>query len=222
MEDIKAIDDIVERDSNHNREAIKEDVYVKDAVFTNLEEATSNPNPCVIYVLLLEDNKYYIGRTTNLKDRIDSHMKGKGSAWTSMHKVIELYASHMGDAYDEDKFVLMYMSDFGITNVRGGVYSNPVLTLDQQVTIYKAINHANNWCMACGCNDHFINKCTTIICMRCGRPGHDVTRCYAKSHNLGGALNGCYRCGREDHWAVRCNRTYDIFGRKLDGRCSIM
>ena len=41
-----------------------------------------------IYILQLENNKYYIGKTNNPSFRINDHFTGKGSAWTSIHKPI--------------------------------------------------------------------------------------------------------------------------------------
>ena len=36
----------------------------------------------IIYVLKLSDSKYYIGKTTDLNNRLICHLKGSGSQWT--------------------------------------------------------------------------------------------------------------------------------------------
>ena len=35
-----------------------------------------------IYILLLEENKYYIGKTTHPEIRLNSHFNHNGSSWT--------------------------------------------------------------------------------------------------------------------------------------------
>ncbi len=35
-----------------------------------------------IYILKLENNKYYVGKTTNPEFRVNSHFKNEGSSWT--------------------------------------------------------------------------------------------------------------------------------------------
>ena len=42
-----------------------------------------------IYVLLLEENKYYIGKSNNIDNRLESHFNGNGSAWTKKYKPIK-------------------------------------------------------------------------------------------------------------------------------------
>lgn len=174
-----------------------------------------------IYVLKLEKNKYYIGRTNNIETRIARHKAGEGSDWTKKYKFIKLLEQFEGDDFDEDKCVIKYMDKYGINNVRGGIYSNIILTMDQHLNIRKSIYGAKNKCLACGSNEHFIAECKEPICFVCGRTGHLVSNCRAKTHVLNGKLNGCYRCGRSDHWKFRCNRTNDIFGRPIESSCII-
>ncbi len=39
-----------------------------------------------IYVLKLENNKYYIGKTDNPEIRLNSHFNFNGSEWTKKYK----------------------------------------------------------------------------------------------------------------------------------------
>ena len=41
-----------------------------------------------VYVLLLENNKFYVGESMNKGKRIQSHRKGHGSAWTRQNKIV--------------------------------------------------------------------------------------------------------------------------------------
>lgn len=43
-----------------------------------------------IYVLLLENNKYYVGKTTNPEFRIEDHFCSYGSGWTSKYKPVAI------------------------------------------------------------------------------------------------------------------------------------
>jgi len=178
---------------------------------------------CIIYVLKLEDDKYYVGRTNDLHKRLNEHQSSTASAWTKKYKMTDVEEVYKGDVFDEEKYVIKYMAIYGIDNVRGGSYSNLTLTRDQYLQVKKSIANAENKCFICDSKGHFAQNCVQIICYRCGRCGHKASDCYAKSHILNANLNGCYRCGRQDHWAVRCLWNTDIYGRPLDSNlCNLM
>lgn len=175
-----------------------------------------------IYVLGLENNKYYIGRTQNLQQRLNDHKNGLGSYWTKKYPFIKLIDYRIGTKYEETAKTLEYMDRYGIENVRGGIYSNIDLTFEQCLTIQKEIYGANNKCLACGIDGHYIMDCKTIICYRCGRNNHNAMDCQETTHLNNGILNGCYRCGRPYHWKFRCNRSKDIYGRPINQRAGII
>ena len=43
-----------------------------------------------VYVLKLENDRYYVGESISPDTRIQNHFKGKGSAWTRLYKPIEV------------------------------------------------------------------------------------------------------------------------------------
>ena len=43
-----------------------------------------------IYILKLENEKYYIGKTDDPNTRIKLHFDGNGSAWTKKYKPIKI------------------------------------------------------------------------------------------------------------------------------------
>ena len=114
-----------------------------------------------IYILKCINSKYYVGRTDDLKFRIDNHFNNKGSFWTQVYKPIKvLKIIKKCTIYDEDKYTIMMMTKYGINNVRGGTFSNFNLNNNEIRVINKMIRNAHDKCFNCGSN-HFINNCTT-------------------------------------------------------------
>ncbi len=116
-----------------------------------------------IYVLELNNDKYYVGKTKDIAKRFNDHKSQKGSAWTKLHslqgcKIIEIY--ECTSLFDEDKYTLEYMNKIGVDNVRGGSYSNCILTIEQLNNITRALRNANNLCMTCGESDHYSDMCS--------------------------------------------------------------
>ena len=59
-----------------------------------------------IYVLLLEHNKYYVGKSNSVKERFEQHKNGMGSVWTRMYKPISLEKTiDQASPFDEDRYV---------------------------------------------------------------------------------------------------------------------
>ena len=73
-----------------------------------------------IYVLQLEDKKFYIGKTDNPQFRLNSHFNYNGSAWTKKYKPIKVLKLIPDcDNFDEDKYTKIYMDKKCINNLRG-------------------------------------------------------------------------------------------------------
>ena len=91
-------------------------------------------------------------------------MSGSGASWTRKYKPIAIErviknASH----FEEDKITKEYMAKHGLDNVRGGTYVTEVLSDAQEEALNGEIWQAK------GC------------CTQCGRKGHFVTSCHAKT-----------------------------------------
>lgn len=98
-----------------------------------------------IYILRCAGNKYYVGRTVNIRRRLNEHFKGMGSRWTKLHQPIAVMSVHQTkNHFAEDKFTLGYMNKFGIDNVRGGSFTKPILPFAEINVILKMIKTANN------------------------------------------------------------------------------
>ena len=157
-----------------------------------------------IYILRLQGARYYVGKSDNVMKRYEQHLLGKGSAWTKKYKPISVEkVIENVSPFDEDKYTKIYMAKYGIDKVRGGTYVS--VELDDFQT--EALN-AEIW----GAED----KCTL-----CGRKGHFVKDCYAKTDVSGNEIiyeddeeedsddnsddsDSCYKCGREGHYVRDC------------------
>ena len=107
-----------------------------------------------IYVLKLENNKYYVGKTTNPSFRLETHFNENVSVWTKQYKPIKLEELIPDcDYYDEDKYTRKYMDKYGIENVRGGSF----VSIGLGETILQYFNQMNKKCFRCGLYGHEYN-----------------------------------------------------------------
>lgn len=151
----------------------------------------SNTN---IYVLLLEGGRYYVGKSDNVANRYKQHLGGSGSAWTRKYKPISLVKTIANvSSFEEDKVTKEYMSKYGIDKVRGGSYVEIQLSEFHMDALKMEIWAAKD------------------LCTQCGRQGHFVRDCHAKSDVLGNKIE--YEDDDEeqesDEWSCEyCDRTF--------------
>ncbi len=123
-----------------------------------------------VYILELESNKYYIGRTVDPEYSLAKFITGPGSIninnidctliWYIKYKPIRMREIISGcDMFDENKYVLKYMSIFGIDNVRGGSFSSIILKDSEYILISKMLKESYDGCFYCGECDHYIKNC---------------------------------------------------------------
>ena len=113
-----------------------------------------------IYILELENNKYYVGRTDNIDNRLKNHFNANGSHWTKLHKPINVkHVYDNCDVFDEDKYTIKFMAQHGINNVRGGSFSQITLNPEHVNLIEKMINNAFDNCFKCHFSNHFHVNC---------------------------------------------------------------
>ncbi len=178
----------------------------------------------VIYVLKLINNKYYIGRTNDISRRIGQHLEGKGSFWTKKYTPISLIKVYENiSIFDEDKITKEYMNKFGIDNVRGGSYSQEIISEKDYKTIQKEIWHATNCCLRCGRNNHYIKDCFAEFDIN----NHYIDdnlfeRIINFSNNIIKGLKlfhneniECSRCGRKSHTSNNCYAKTHIKGYSI-------
>jgi hypothetical protein len=116
-----------------------------------------------IYILQLEREKYYIGKTNQPSIRLDAHFSSNGSGWTKKYKplaVLEIIPNC--DDYDEDKYTIKCMEKYGINNVRGGSFCEIKLNENNIITLNQMIKGVTNKCYSCGKDGHFANNCKNV------------------------------------------------------------
>ena len=153
-----------------------------------------------IYILKLQGNKYYVGKTTNPTYRLDDHFSEGGSAWTKKYKPISIHELRPDKSDMEESTVTQeYMQKYIIENVRGGSWCKIDLSDPQKQFITEMIQSNSDPCYNGGSNDHFASQCTKqkttykkpkpVACERCGRTNHTADRCYATTDVEGYEIN---------------------------------
>jgi HKD family nuclease len=98
-------------------------VYVKE--FTKDNKRRENIDVAlgkeIVYVLKLENSKWYVGKTKDLKNRLKAHKSGSRSPWTQMNKIINV--EEIFEDGDLKTITLDYMKRYGWENVRGYAWS---------------------------------------------------------------------------------------------------
>lgn len=123
----------------------------------------------IIYILKLENNKYYVGRTHNYERRINDHFTGKGSYWTRIHKPVKVIRQfyNIHSNFEEDKVLKETMMKYGIENVRGGSYVQEFISCNEKILLEKEIRFAQDLCISCGSNTHFVKDCNEVVVFAC-------------------------------------------------------
>lgn len=113
-----------------------------------------------VYVLELENEKYYVGHTkeTDLKRIMDHGNTSSSAQWTKRHKPKRLVRLFPGSTLDEDRITLHAMEVYGWTNVRGGKWCRVDLVHPPKELERNSVLDQK-------------------FCTRCERAGHDETIC---------------------------------------------
>ena len=119
-----------------------------------------------IYALKLSHNKWYIGKTEkDINRRKYEHEHNihsnkfvqKYAPIISIEKIRDLNGNSR-DGLFEDFEVRFYMKEYSINNVRGGTYTELVLTDDVINQLTEELLNADK-CRICGDTDHFMSDC---------------------------------------------------------------
>jgi len=119
-----------------------------------------------VYVLELENNKYYVGKSNDKKKRINRHIQGKGCTWTKKYKPINEIKpiTKPQQSFWELWETLELMKIYGVDNVRGSMFTSPYpLLRDEKIMAAQLYCELYDLCRKCGEKGHFITQCKNDI-----------------------------------------------------------
>ena len=144
-----------------------------------------------VYVLKLQGGNYYVGKSNDVIGRYQEHLQGNGSAWTRKYTPLSLVESRDNvSPFEEDKVTKEYMAKYGIDKVRGGSYVSEILGDEQREAVQKEIWAATDCCTQCGRKGHFVKDCNAktdvngtslyvYACEKCDKEYPDESSCSA-------------------------------------------
>jgi predicted GIY-YIG superfamily endonuclease len=100
-------------------------------MFNNETNTTYN----LVYVLELEQGKYYVGISSNLNLRLYQHFNGGSCVFTRKYKAIRVVEILAGNEETENKKTEEYIARYGYFNVSGGkyVYRKKRITINHHI-----------------------------------------------------------------------------------------
>lgn len=175
-----------------------------------------------IYVLQLENGKYYVGKTSDVKKRFEQHAAGKGAEWTKIYKPVKLLETRrVTSEHDENNITKDLMKKYGIENVRGGAHASVNLSPEVEDVLRHEIKSNSDACYKCGKSGHFAKFCKRKSSF------HGMCGCGREFFVLEDHLSHmkmciprrkkeCSRCGRDSHTEEKCYATTDVNGQCIE------
>jgi len=103
-----------------------DDILAKKTISDNLPDDWQDvmrKSTGLVYVLQLDEGKYYVGWTNNLFGRMEQHFNGHGAAWTKKYAPQRCLWLAKGDKPLETKVAARCRKMWGEDNVRGGSWT---------------------------------------------------------------------------------------------------
>tara|TARA_B100001758_G_scaffold247469_1_gene265406 strand:- start:216 stop:533 length:318 start_codon:yes stop_codon:yes gene_type:complete len=100
----------------------------------------------LLFIIKCQEEKYYLGLAKNFVSIFFKHLENHDNIhWMNIYKPMKLmHIEHFFNLKMLNNCVIYYMYIYGIENVRGGIYSDLILNLNQYDKITKKINEIYN------------------------------------------------------------------------------
>jgi hypothetical protein len=152
----------------------------------------------IVYVLLLTEHKYYIGKTEDESKIHKIHFTNtstevytpKSSIWTGIYRPLSIEYIYE-NTEDDTKITLEYMDKKGIDNVRGGAFSEIYLSKEKKDFINQLLNKSSR-CHFCGSSEHLIENCPEKNQVVFRNPVWDQLCCIGIFSYIGTLINPCW------------------------------
>ena len=172
-----------------------------------------------IYVLELENAKYYVGSTSKFRQRIRQHFdQYGGSRWTRLHRPVRVVETHrfVPEKYYlglEAQVTARYMQKYGVQNVRGAMFcATRDLTMNDAGALVGFLGHYNDECyrtvrstveqqLLSLWNDPTEQGCTAEAQQR---PIAAALKTAPPVRRKPSPGDHCFYCGEQGHWRRNC------------------
>lgn len=118
-----------------------------------------------IYVLKLQDDKYYVGKT-DCKNNILEYFTDSNSDWIKKYPPISIIKKYaIKNDFCIDYYTLLTMKNHEIDNVRGGSFQNIELKNAEKIKALNLMKSCFNRCFKCNVKGHTDEECEKIQMM---------------------------------------------------------
>jgi hypothetical protein len=192
---------------------------------------------CNIFILQLQEGKYYIGKYDDPLIRIGAHQNGLGSLWVKNYLPFkEVTILYQCNEEDENEYLKQLIAEFRFSNVRSDTINLDELTSYQIAILIIEAGFTKNKCYRCrklkhrsiNCKEiHSSSTCYTFPCISSPPPVRRISlsriRRSSNSKNINITINAadnsslgplitfrirCDRCFRYDtHFTRECKAT---------------
>lgn len=114
-----------------------------------------------VYVLELDDGRYYVGKSHRIAERLRQHTEGEGAACAKGYRRRVTPLTARADDFEawERAETLARMRRHGIGRVRGWMYTAPDMGEAQRDHAYQQVCERFDLCRRCGREGHFAANC---------------------------------------------------------------